>query len=62
MLEYGFRSACCKAPLRLGKVKMRSSRLQVRVWVCTKCRARDVNIISLEEARNQPEEREYPDV
>lgn len=57
MLDYGFRSACCLAPIRLGKVKTHSSRLQVRVWVCTKCRSRDVNIIPNEEAKIQAQNR-----
>lgn len=56
MLDYGYRSACCKAPIRLGKVKTRSSRVQVKVWVCTKCRSRDINILPKGEVENQAEE------
>jgi hypothetical protein len=44
MLDYGFRSRCCRAPLRLGKSK--KNNIIKSVWVCTKCRKANVDIIS----------------
>lgn len=50
MLEYGYRSMCCKAPIRLGKKK--SNNITKKVWVCTKCRKSNINIISLSDLNN----------
>lgn len=51
MLDYGFRSRCCKAPLRLGKVKKNS--ILKQVWVCTQCRKSGVDIIPTSEFNSQ---------
>jgi hypothetical protein len=47
MLDYGYRSKCCKAPIRIGFKIIKDTFPQQRktVWVCTKCSTRDVNII-----------------
>ena len=44
MLDYGYRSSCCYAPIRMGK-KVLKSGLKVKVWVCVKCKKRDVNLV-----------------
>jgi len=54
MLDYGYRSRCCLAPLRLGKKKTTTGLLK-KVWVCTKCRKSGVDIISLEDMQYQGE-------
>lgn len=43
--DNGYRSACCFAPIRLGKRKIKSTNLTVKIWICCKCEKRDVNII-----------------
>lgn len=44
-LDYGYRSRCCYAPIRLGKKNVKGSRQKISIWVCTKCLRRDVPII-----------------
>jgi len=44
-LEFGFRSACCHAPIRMGKKKVKNTRQTLKVWVCTNCGKRDVDIV-----------------
>jgi len=51
MLDYGFRSRCCKAPLRLGKRK--KDTIIKSVWVCTKCSKGNVDIIPNDDMHNQ---------
>jgi ribosomal protein L37AE/L43A len=43
MLDYGYRSLCCGAPLRLSKKTVKKR--EVKVWACTKCKKNDVPII-----------------
>lgn len=43
--DNGYRSACCYAPIRLGRRKIKSTNLEVKIWICCKCQKRDVNII-----------------
>lgn len=50
MLEYGYRSKCCKAPIRMGLKKLKKSNEKTRVWVCCNCGTKDVDIIPKEEA------------
>jgi hypothetical protein len=45
MLDYGYRSRCCFAPIRLGRKKIKKLNKTVMIWVCTKCLSRDVDII-----------------
>lgn len=44
-LEFGYRSACCHAPIRLGKKKIKNTKLTVNIWICCNCEKRDVNIV-----------------
>ena len=53
MLDYGYKSACCKAPIKVGFKKIKNTTRRKVVWVCTKCGTRDINIISNEEVKNQ---------
>lgn len=53
MLDYGARSRCCKAPIRLGFKKYKLANIKRQVWVCTKCRHSDVDIVSVHEDENQ---------
>lgn len=57
MLDYGYRSKCCLAPIRVGRKKIKNTLMKRQVWVCCKCRASDVDIITTEEARSQAEKR-----
>jgi len=45
MLDYGYRSQCCYAPIRIGRKKIKNSHLTKQVWVCVRCRKSDVSII-----------------
>lgn len=44
-LDYGYRSRCCYAPIRLGKKLVKNTSIKLSIWICTKCKARDVNIV-----------------
>ena len=45
MLDYGCRSKCCSAPIRLGRKKLTKLNKTINVWICTKCGSRDIDII-----------------
>jgi ribosomal protein L37AE/L43A len=45
MLDYGYRSACCNAPIRLGTKKNTKTKIKINIWVCVKCGSRDVEIV-----------------
>lgn len=53
MLDFGYRSRCCRAPIRLGKQK--KNNIIKSVWVCTKCRKSNIDIISNDEFNSQGE-------
>lgn len=53
MLDYGFRSKCCSAPIRVGFKRMKLSNTRKTIWVCTKCQTRDVNIVAKADLENQ---------
>ena len=53
MLDYGSRSRCCKAPIRLNKIKRNN--IYKQVWQCTKCRKSGIDIIPTGEVRSQLE-------
>ena len=61
MLDYGYRSKCCKAPIRMGLKKLKKSNQKVRVWVCVVCETKDVDIIPKEEALRPEPEKEWWD-
>jgi hypothetical protein len=44
-LDYGYRSRCCYAPIRLGRRVVKNTNKKTLIWVCCKCLARDVNIV-----------------
>jgi ribosomal protein L37AE/L43A len=53
MLDYNYRSFCCKAPIRLGKKTVKKR--EIKVWVCVKCGKRDIAIIPKDSLQSQPE-------
>jgi len=44
-LDNGWRSACCHAPIRLGKKRVKNTKQILKIWVCTNCKKRDVDIV-----------------
>lgn len=52
MLDYGYRSKCCYAALRMGTKKLRKGG-KTRVWVCTACGTADVQIVPKGEGASQ---------
>jgi len=44
-LDYGYRSKCCYAPIRIGRKKVKNSSLRIKIWICCKCKARNVQLI-----------------
>lgn len=44
-LSYGYRSRCCYAPIRIGYRKVKNTNKKIQVWVCTKCKSKDVPIV-----------------
>lgn len=61
MLDYGYRSKCCKAALRMGTKKLKKSNQKVRVWVCVSCGTKDVDIIPKAEALRKEPPKEWWD-
>lgn len=61
MLDYGYRSKCCKAAIRMGMKKVKKTNEKVHVWVCCNCGTKDVDIISREEALQAQRPREWWD-
>lgn len=53
MLDYGYRSRCCKAPIKISFKKIKNTNQRKTIWVCTKCDSRDIDIIPKEEVKNQ---------
>jgi hypothetical protein len=43
--QYGFRSACCHAPIRMGRKKVKNSSVKIHIWICCKCSKRDVSLV-----------------
>lgn len=50
MLDYGYRSKCCLAPIRVGQKKIKRTGQKITVWVCCECKTKDVPIITRQEA------------
>jgi hypothetical protein len=53
LLDFGYRSKCCKAPIRIAEKKIKKTSERIKVWVCLSCMTRDVDIIPKEEALGQ---------
>lgn len=59
MLDYGFRSRCCKAPISLGKIK--KNNIIKTTWKCTKCRKTNIDIVSLSDIDSQVDSKKFSD-
>lgn len=57
LLDYGYRSKCCKAPIRIGSKKISKTSEVVKVWICCSCKTKDVNIVPYEEVKNQSQDK-----
>lgn len=44
-LDYGYRSACCYAPIRLGRRRIKNTNKKLDLWVCTRCKKRGINLV-----------------
>jgi hypothetical protein len=53
MLDYGYRSKCCYSAIRLGTKTLKKTDTKIKIWICTKCKARDVDIVPKSEAQGQ---------
>lgn len=56
MLDYGYRSKCCYAPIKMGFNRVKNTKIKKPVWVCVKCGTRDVYIVPKHEAQSQQED------
>lgn len=45
LLDYGYRSRCCYAPIRIGFKRLKNTTSKKKVWVCVRCKKSDVAII-----------------
>lgn len=45
MWDYGYRSKCCYAPIKMGKKKVKNTSVTLNVWICCKCNKRDVDLV-----------------
>jgi predicted metal-binding protein len=52
-LDYGYRSKCCLAPIRFGWKESRKTKIKKRIFICTRCATRDVDILTTEESKGQ---------
>lgn len=43
--QYGYRSACCYAPIKLGRKKVKNTNIKLDIWICCKCGKRDVSLV-----------------
>ena len=44
-LDYGYRSKCCIAPVRMGKIKVKNIQKHRWVWVCCSCGKKDIQLV-----------------
>lgn len=61
MLDYGYRSKCCKAPIKMGTKKITKTNQKIKVWVCCTCGTKDVDIIPKDEALRKEPTKEWWD-
>src|ERR1035437_1394666 len=45
LLDYGYRSKCCYAPIRVGWKNLKNTTSRVQIWICCKCKRRDVDLV-----------------
>lgn len=54
------RTKCCHAVARLGFKKIPKTDFRKMIWICTLCKKRDVDIISLSDIKSQVDEADSP--
>jgi hypothetical protein len=59
LLDYGFRSKCCNAPIRMGNKKITKTKETIKVWICCSCKTKDVDIITREESMEAAKPRNW---
>lgn len=47
------RSKCCFAPIRLGWKTNSKTKLRLKIWICTRCKTRDIDIVSSDVDKSQ---------
>lgn len=52
-IENNVRSKCCLAPVRLGWKTITKTKQRLKIWICVRCKTRDVDIISRELSKSQ---------
>ena len=45
MLDYGYRSICCYATIRIGTKKVKGTTIKKKIWICNSCGKRDVSLV-----------------
>jgi hypothetical protein len=50
--DNGYRSKCCYAPIRLGFKLIKKTNVRMKIWICTKCTKRDVDIVEYNKLKN----------
>ena len=45
MLDFGYRSRCCYAAIRMGTKKVKGTTVTKKVWICCQCKKKDVQIV-----------------
>lgn len=45
LLDYGYRSECCYAAIRIGSKKVKGTNTNVKIWICCKCGKKDVALL-----------------
>lgn len=44
-LDYGYRSSCCYAAIRMGNKKIKGTTKPVKIWICCKCGKKDADLV-----------------
>lgn len=52
-LDFGVRSKCCLAPIRFGTKENKKTKQRKKIFICCKCRSRDVDIIDVKDIDSQ---------
>lgn len=47
-IDNNFRSKCCHKPIRLGWKTIKKTNIRVKIWICTNCKTRDIDVVTKE--------------